>query len=356
MTRFAWLQSRTQTLAWAGLLAVLALAATVTGIHLAHVYTGITASCRALGDCQDALAQFLARDHWLQSFFNAALQVAPALLGVFWGAPLIAREYETGTVRLAWTQGVSRARWLVTKLALGGGISLVSAGLLTLTVTWWYRSFDHVSANQYSSFDFRDITPIGYALFAFAVGALAGAVIRRTVAAMAVTLAAFVLVRNAIDAWVRPHLFPPVHLLTSLAGTHGTGVAASGGPANAAALDLVTNGATLPNAWVFSAQIVTKSGQPTTLGQRLAFLQRYCPRLIQQAQAPPPVGPNHPVKAPNGPFESCFRIASHHFSVLTSYQPANRYWALQGAETGIYVLIALLAAAGCYWWITRRSA
>ena len=38
----------------------------------------------------------------------------PAFIGAFWGAPLLARELEAGTHRLAWTQSITRRRWLTT--------------------------------------------------------------------------------------------------------------------------------------------------------------------------------------------------------------------------------------------------
>ena len=60
-------------------------------------------------------------------------------------------------------------------------MTVVISGLLTLTITWWYRALDPLSSNKYAIFDRRDIAPIGYALFAFAAGALIGAVIQRTV-------------------------------------------------------------------------------------------------------------------------------------------------------------------------------
>jgi hypothetical protein len=43
------------------------------------------------------------------------------------------------------------------------------------------------------------------------------------------------------------------------------------------------------------------------------------------------------------------------FHVLVAYQPANRYWTFQWLEAGIFITLALLAAAGCYWWVTRRT-
>ena len=76
--------------------------------------------------------------------------VAPALVGVFFGAPLIARELESGTFRLAWTQGVTRARWLMVKLALVGLASSVLAGGLSLMVAWWANPINIVNQNRFS--------------------------------------------------------------------------------------------------------------------------------------------------------------------------------------------------------------
>ena len=56
--------------------------------------------------------------------------VLPAIIGLFWGAPLVARELEAGTHRLVWNQSVTRTRWLGTKLAVVGLASVAAAGLL----------------------------------------------------------------------------------------------------------------------------------------------------------------------------------------------------------------------------------
>ncbi|MHB8340861.1 MAG: ABC transporter permease subunit [Mycobacteriales bacterium] len=352
MTRFAWLQSRTQTLGSGALLAVLALIAAITGVQIAHVYSSLVPGCQALGDCQSALSRYASQGHFLDHAFTLLMNIAPALLGIFWGAPLVARELESGTFRLAWTQSVSRPRWLVTKLALVGSATAVAAGLLTLTVTWWERGFDIVGANQYANFDIRDLAPIGYALFAFAFGALAGAVIRRTVPAMAATLAVFAGVRTAVGVWVRPHLFAPLHSTSSLLSNQGAGfIASNGGP-----VDIVVQAQNLPNAWILSAQLVTKSGASTSFAQRAAFLQRYCPSVANPPAPGPGPNVNHPVAAPDGLFRACFAHAARQFNVLTTYQPAHRYWTFQWTETAIFFALAVLAAAGCYWWVTRRVA
>src|SRR4029077_7621347 len=135
------------------------------------------------------------------------------LIGMFWGAPLVSREFEAGTFRLAWTQGVTRTRWLAVKLGLGAVASAAIAGLLSLMVSWWSSQLDQVNGNPFDSLRFgvRDIVPIGYAAFAFALGLTAGLIFRRVLPAMLIALVGFGAVRRAVAAWVPPHLFPALH-------------------------------------------------------------------------------------------------------------------------------------------------
>jgi hypothetical protein len=102
----------------------------------------------------------------------------PAIIGMFWGAPLIARELEAGTFRVAWTQSVTRARWLAVKLGLAGLASMAAAGLVSLMVTWWSSRVDPLdpfgmNRLQPAMFGTRGIAPIGYAAFAFVLGVTA---------------------------------------------------------------------------------------------------------------------------------------------------------------------------------------
>lgn len=124
MIRLAWRQFRTEAAVGIGALVVVAVVLAVTGPHLVDVY-------------RTSPSQVTSTDKGLQMALVAVLQVAPALVGIFFGAPLIARELETGTFRLAWTQGVTRARWLIVKLTLVGLASCVVAGGLSLMVAWW---------------------------------------------------------------------------------------------------------------------------------------------------------------------------------------------------------------------------
>ena len=351
MTRFAWLQTRTQTLAVVAAVGALAVVLAVTGVQLAHLYNQLVAPCQSSGNCDPAIGRFLSHDHFLQNALTLLMRVAPALIGIFWGAPLVARELETGTFRLAWTQSVTRPRWLVTKLALVAIATVLVAGALTLAVTWWNRGIDKISLQQYGDFDDRDIAPIAYALFAFALGAALGAVIRRTVPAMAATLAGFVFVRIAVQEWVRPHLLTPLHKVVSLSNVGGFGFFSSnGGP-----FDMVAKAPDIPNAWIQSSQLFTNAGHATTASQRAAFLHQYCPSILTPPPLPKGNGGIISRAGSDAAFQACHDQAARMFHLVVTYQPASHYWPLQWIESGIFVGLAAVAAAACYFWVTRRA-
>jgi hypothetical protein len=92
MIWLTWRQSRTQTLVAAGALAVLAVIFAITGPHLVQLYDTTVATCRSHHDCQAAINALTSQDSFLQTLNNFVMQVVPALIGVFWGAPLIARS------------------------------------------------------------------------------------------------------------------------------------------------------------------------------------------------------------------------------------------------------------------------
>src|SRR3954462_8510990 len=137
MTRFAWLQARTQTLTVLGILAVLVGVAAVTGVHMSHLYASLVAHCEARGNCDIAIGDFLTHQSFLQSALDLLLLLFPAIIGTFWGAPLVARELETGTHRLAWTQSVTGTRWLAPKLPRTGAPAVLATGAVSLVVTRW---------------------------------------------------------------------------------------------------------------------------------------------------------------------------------------------------------------------------
>src|SRR5262249_29639934 len=146
--------------------------------------------------------------------------LVPAVIGMFWGAPLIARELEDRTYRLAWTQSVTRTRWLAVKLGLPGLAAMAITGLFSLIITGWASPLDRAAtlgspilSNRMMPVLFagHGIVPLGYAAFAFALCATAGALARRPVPAMAVTIVIFAAVQLIMPGFVRPYLIPPAH-------------------------------------------------------------------------------------------------------------------------------------------------
>jgi hypothetical protein len=317
MTRFAWRQFRLQALIAFAVLAAVVVFFVVTRPQLVD------------------LSKLPQPDALLNRYGTfeivvRLLLVAPALIGVFWGAPLLARELETGTFRLVWTQSVTRRHWLAVKLALVGGASVIVTGLLSWAVTWWSTPVDHVTLDRFSALTFseRGIAPLGYTAFAFAVGVALGLLLRRTVPAMAATLAVFVGARLAFTQWIRPHLMAPVHQTVPLtsAAVGSAGITSPNGP-----LIVTVDNGVRPGAWILSGgqNAVDSAGNVVYgLGKKLASAG-VTPQNFRAAIA---------------------RLDLH---VQVVYQPAGRYWTFQWIETGIFVGLALVLLAFTFWWVRR---
>src|SRR4051795_1905935 len=276
MIRLSWLQFRTSAYVVTAALAVVAVLLAVTGPHFADLYDGYgkaLAACAGGGPCQPASIDVGTLDQQLK-LLATALVAVPALLGAFWAAPLVARELETGTHRLVWTQSVTRTRWLAVKLAVVGAASVAATGLLSWMVTWWSSPMDRVAQNQFGAgmFGQRNIAPIGYAALAFAIGVAAGLLLRRTLPAMAATLVAFTGIRMVFAFWIRPHLHGASHLNVALDPTRTGLETSNGGP-----LTLATSPPHLPGSWIYSNTVVDSHGQALSS----AHLASTCPKLMK---------------------------------------------------------------------------
>jgi hypothetical protein len=344
MMWLAWRQFRVQAAVAAGALAILAVVLACTGPHLVHLYDTTVATCAAHGDCSTAGSNFLTNDHLLAVLLNVLVVVVPALIGLFFGAPLFAREFETRTHRLAWTQSVTRTRWLAVKFGLVGVASMVVAGLFSLMVTWWSSPFDRANMSVFSFFDQRDIVPIGYAAFAFAFGAGAGVLIRRTLPTMAVTLVAFVAVRLSFLHWIRPSLVAPRLADVALNPTSTGFGSFNGGP-----FTLQANPPNISNAWIESVQIVDRAGQALTP----QFVTTACPKLGRLL----PGGPGGPV-SPSGPatrvhatagvqqtLQDCVAKVGTTYHELVTYQPSSHYRTMQWYELACFLGASVVLGA-----------
>jgi hypothetical protein len=345
MIQFTLRQARAQNVVAAAAIAVVAVIAAVTGPHLVRLYGAAVASCGPAGACTAALA---GQDGTLRLWLGILVVMVPAVLGMFWGAPLVARELETGTFRLAWTQSMTRTRWLAVRLAVIGLASMAVTGLLSLIVTWWASPLDRAGMNQFASFDERDIVPIGYAAFAFALGVAAGALIRRTLPAMLTTLVAFIAVRVTFRTWVRPELISPVIRSLALSpGSTGYGQQGFLPLAQLSSPALEPAPPDLPNAWTTSVGIVNSRGGGLTAGE----LARICPGLGKGRQGGGPA-----TKAPPqvvNQLQDCVARVGATFHEVVSYQPSSRYWPLQWYELAIFLAAAAALAALSIWRIHR---
>jgi hypothetical protein len=335
--RLAWRQFRTQAaVAAVALVALAALLAVIAQPHVVHPHITKTLTS----------TNVVIQNHLLDAeHLGILLLVIPALLGMFWGAPLVARELEAGTFRLVWTQSITRTRWLVVKLALVGLSSMAAAGLFSLLLTWWFgRTDPTLNPSRFSVFDERDIVPIGYAAFAFALGAVSGTLIRRTLPAMVTTLVGFVAVRLAFNAWVRPNFMSPLHTTVPFRLPTGTPT----GPPRPEGVKA--------SAWIISDDTINAAGKVIGhAGQIGEFATSRdggltlvgvgtCPES-RGALPPPPGHPSFPA------LQACI----NHLGIreFVTYQPDSRYWTFQAYETAIYLGFALVLAGICVWWVTR---
>jgi hypothetical protein len=245
---------------------------------------------------------------------------------MFWGSPAVAGERETGTMQFAWTQSVARRHWLSVKagwLLLAGA---VFGGAVAGLVTWWYAPLNALHQNQFQQgyFDLQGIVPIGYAVFAVALGIAAGTLIGRSLPAFAVTAGVFLAVRLVITYWVRVHFIPAVTTIHS-----------------------VTQSFTPPEAsWQLAQGVVLPSGQLTT--SLIAS-----PGTIQQN--------------PGATFPASCQQAQQMSSTLTClahlgyrsfmiYQPGYRFWPFQFIESGIFAVLAASLIAVTFFVVRRRDA
>jgi ABC-type transport system involved in multi-copper enzyme maturation permease subunit len=142
------------------------------------------------------------------------LPVLPALFGAFWGAPVLAREFERGTHKLTWSQSVPRWRWLTAKLG-GLGLIVTLAGLaFGLMVKAWLNAFGstHLAAAFGNSglFAISGVAPAAWWLFGFMLGAAAGAMTRRMLPAIAVAIAVVVVVMVGVFGFRESYATPEV--------------------------------------------------------------------------------------------------------------------------------------------------
>jgi hypothetical protein len=322
-----WRQSRAEVIVGSAIL--VALAAILVGlgldVHNTVNHLGLPACLTSKNDCSNTIESLRRAYHWVPPA-TGVLVVLPVFVGMFWAAPLIAREYEAGTQRLAWTQSVSRLRWLTTKLVLILATATAAALGIGLLAEWALEPLGPAYGTLFGGtwFDGEGLVPAAYMLFALAAGAAASALTRRTIPAMAVTLVAYFVPRLFIH-YARKELLPPnTHVASAPVSDFYAAALTGQQPAFGGELS--------PTDWVIS----TSSGPVND-----DVLRTHCPTL------------NPRNFTPDALHDCLDKLRGLSFSVVTRFQPPSRFWPLQAVETGIFVAMAAFLIAVTIVTVTR---
>ncbi|MFI6423214.1 ABC transporter permease [Streptomyces sp. NPDC050842] len=234
---------------------------------------------------------------------STAMLLLPLFVGAFVAGPLVARELESGTYKLALTQSVTPARWLGTKLLVAGATTVAATAVLIgvyrlgwanfTDAAWsflWYEPGTYVATGP---------VVLAQAMLALGLGALIGQLVRRTVTAMAFTGLVTGLVLLVVGQ-LRWSLMP----VKTLTGPLTEGITAA---------LLVTSRE-------------TGSGLITTSGERLPA--HACFERTEQWGVCP----------------ADMNVAGQYWD----YHPVSHYWPIQLIETGILLALAALAAYAAF--------
>ena len=229
----------------------------------------------------------------------------------------MAKELEDGTHNLVWTQGVTRRHWLTTNVLWCLTAAVVWGAVISVLVLWWRGPGERVGL-PIRRLRPAGIAPIAYALFAVALGIAVGSFFKRVLPAIATTLGVFVLVRVAVGVYLRPHYLAPLMKVASLSGPGSSPPAGS---------------------WLISQGLVGPQSHVLKGGLALQTYPPACRAVVASGK---------------GNLVPC--LSSHGFSTAFVYQPASRFWELQGLESGLFLVLAAGLIALSYWRVLGRDA
>ena len=325
MAGVTWRQHRFALLGVVTLLGALAVYLWMVGLQLHRAYAAAIA-CHPAGSpaCQDLVNTFNGMDTFLAN--GVIWQALPVLIGAFVGAPVLARELETGTYRYAWTQGFGRWRWTLGKLVPLAIAVTAATGAFGALLSWLYQPYfatghqalglSETSPFNTGLFDLREVAFPAWTLAAFAIGALAGMLIRRVVPAIAATLVVYAGLAFTAGLFLRERYLTP----------------------------LLTTKLTMPgSAWIISSWW-TKGGKFAFAVPPDSVISHFCSSV--------PSGPFG--KPSQQSFVQC--LSQHGYTQWTSYQPASRFWPFQWIEGGWLLALSVLLIAVTIWLVRRRAA
>ncbi|MGW0788535.1 hypothetical protein ACWD04_09810 [Streptomyces sp. NPDC002911] len=286
-----------------------------TALWSAHVVEAFESGpCSAEGDpgrsCHQPVRDYMDTIFALSQVFDyaaQALRALPLLISMFVAGPMIARELESGTFKVSWTQSVSPARWLAAKLAVPATLLLAGVSVLTAVLAWARTYTDTPYPAQWHDapvFSASGVLPLAHTFFGMCVGALIGLLVRRTLPALTVAALVTGTAVTVFTYW-RAELWPP----RTLTGT--------------------TLNAEEGMWWV-------ETGDLTSSGERLTGT--VCSQSASEADRLQCMTDND--------------ITGHYLD----YHPASHFWPIQLVETGILLALAVVAVTLAFRVLRRRTA
>jgi hypothetical protein len=276
----AWRQQRLQILLSLGIIAV-----------LAAVMTFVRFDAQSITDAQvvdDRYGTYV-------NYLRLVLLALPVLLGAVIGGPLFGREIEHGTHVFSLTQSIGRTRWWASKIVVAGLPVIAGMTLLGLLNSWAsapLRAVMYGGRLVTPTFEIEGLTLGAYTALAFALSATVGLLVRNTLAAMVITVVAYVPLIGLVGNALRPAYATPV---TS------------------------TDDRLPAGAWVVSSSYVDAAGNP------VPFSPTACTTSIPD----------------------CMRAQGVVRQV--GFQPDDRFWSFQAIEAGLFLaLVALVVGAGAW--------
>jgi ABC-type transport system involved in multi-copper enzyme maturation permease subunit len=348
MNWLIWRQHRKQLLIFTGLLAGFAAIAIPSGLHFWQHYQTMSAQCANNCNPIDLRNEIFKTqsDGLIVNFVKLALLGLPLLLGLFVGVPLLAREYAEKTNKLVWTQGISRNRWLMAKVAWVLLATAVYAGIFSAIATWFSRTGNTVSHDRFAALAFSSqaIVPVAIAVFAVSVGFLFGAWFKKVLPALGATLGFLLVLQIAVPLLARPHYAAQsVYNTSSLLNADKK----NGDPFSHP----------LPNdkdAWVVSDRMVNNHGQVFDWSSPPSSCKVSDPAAGIKDN--PGEGVRHAIYGRNNVNVdmNCLTALGYHWEI--KYQPGRHYWSFQYIETGLYAALSLAAVGATYVLVLKRDA
>src|SRR5665213_646298 len=335
MLRVTWIQHRASLLIMIAIFGLVASFMIATGVSVHGEYAKyLSNKCSYFGnspfnrvECSNFGASLLHSLNILTTV-EIFMHVVPILIAMFIGAPLVAREFESGSYQFAWTQGTPRSSWLTMKLLFLGTMVVVLAIPLGLIASWYAQPFNaigFVSHWQPGQFDVSAVTLSAICLTGLLSGVLIGALLKKIVSAIAtaglmvggLVIGIFAYLDRAIfsihtsaSTW-----YPSDGNIGAVNRFAGAGGGLGSGPRG-------SWGGWLVNIWYEGS-----NGVHLSVKEGLQVLNRLFSSSTKQVESP---------------HYKLTWLSNHHYSFWISYQSANRFWIAQGVQATIILALGFI--------------